>query len=171
MLISTRFKTIPLAQVPRTDLVYLFSKSSPLLLVVHDECTVADTRAAILEGWGFNVIKAYDWDTAIDLALSTSPDLLISDGILTGIDGVELGKAIREIAPRCKVLLFSAEFSSIDALSTWALASAAQASPASLPPNAEPSSHTSWLLKPVAPSLLFAHLEKLGLHPGPTRAA
>jgi CheY-like chemotaxis protein len=79
------------------------------VLVVDDEKIIADSLTMILSQSGFEVRAAYSGETALEMALSFCPDLLISDVIMPGITGIEAATRIRAILPSCKVLLFSGQ--------------------------------------------------------------
>ncbi len=51
----------------------------PVVLVVDDECVIADTLSEILKRSGFNAITAYDGPSALDAALLNPPQVLITD--------------------------------------------------------------------------------------------
>jgi CheY-like chemotaxis protein len=76
--------------------------SRPLVLVVDDEPVIADTIAQILEKRGYAAIAAYDGEDAIQAALLNPPQLVISDVMMPGMNGIELGISIRRIFPDCK---------------------------------------------------------------------
>jgi CheY-like chemotaxis protein len=80
---------------------------SPLILVVDDETVIAQTLSAILRKSGYSVVTAYDAEGALETALDAPPGLVISDVMLPGMNGIELGLTIRRIFPECKVILFS----------------------------------------------------------------
>ncbi|MGC1462785.1 MAG: response regulator [Terracidiphilus sp.] len=79
----------------------------PVVLVVDDECTIADSLTEILTRSGHNAITAYDAASALDIALMKPPDVLITDVVLPGMNGIDLAITVRRIYPDCKVILFS----------------------------------------------------------------
>jgi DNA-binding response OmpR family regulator len=113
-----------------------------VVLVVDDECAIADTLTEILIRSGFAATAAYDGASALEAALLKPPEVLITDVMLPGISGIELGIRMRRIFPDCKVLLFSG-----NAATTALLASATRAG------------HNFVLLtKPVHPAVMLAHV-------------
>lgn len=116
----------------------------PTVLVVDDEVVVAETLAKILRLHGYNVVTAYDGEDAIEAALLRPPELVISDVILPGMDGIELGITIRRIFPDCKVILSSGKSHSGDLLEAALSAG----------------NHFVFLEKPVSPNLLLAHVSQ-----------
>jgi CheY-like chemotaxis protein len=50
----------------------------------------------------------------VEMALGFAPDILISDVIMQGINGVETANRITRILPACKVLLFSGQATQSD---------------------------------------------------------
>ncbi len=78
-----------------------------VVFVVDDEKVIAETLATILNGAGFIALAFDDPCQALVSARETPPDLLISDVMMPGMTGVDLGIRLREITPECRVLLFS----------------------------------------------------------------
>jgi CheY-like chemotaxis protein len=79
------------------------------IYVVDDEEVIALTLAAILRNSGFDATAfTYPLD-ALKAATLDKPDLLISDVMMPGMNGVELGIQFRNGFPQCKVLLFSGQ--------------------------------------------------------------
>ena len=91
----------------------------PMVLVVDDERLVADTLAMILSRAGYQVLRAYDARTALEIATVRAPDLLISDVAMPEMNGVELALGIVAMAPLCKVVLFSGHATSADLLRAY----------------------------------------------------
>jgi CheY-like chemotaxis protein len=98
---KVKFEVVPLAEVPKDDTVILPAKGKPVVLVVDDEKVIADTLSMILSRSGFSTMAAYDGFTALELARSTPPDLLISDVVMPGMTGVELAITVTQTIPGC----------------------------------------------------------------------
>ena len=90
----------------------------PSVLVVDDEPVVADTIAKILSVSGYNAITAYDGDDALEAALLRPPELVITDVMLPGMNGIELAITIQRVYPECKILLFSGRATASDLLAS-----------------------------------------------------
>lgn len=82
---------------------------SPTVLVVDDEPLIVQGLAAILDREGFTVLTAFDAHSALKLVQKASPELLISDVNMPGIDGIELAMRLVTALPSLKVLLFSGD--------------------------------------------------------------
>ncbi len=89
----------------------------PRVLVVDDECVIADTLAKVLTLSGYAAIAAYDADGALETALQLPPEMLITDVVLPGMNGIKLASTIKRIFPDCKILLFSGQASTVDLMS------------------------------------------------------
>jgi CheY-like chemotaxis protein len=63
-------------------------------------------------------MTAYDGNEALETALVTPPEMLITDVILPGMSGIELAIKMRRIFPECKILLFSGQAATVDLLAT-----------------------------------------------------
>jgi DNA-binding response OmpR family regulator len=103
---------VPIDSVPPADT----SAMRPVVLVVDDESVIADTLAEILSRSGYAAMTAYDADEALEAAMTTPPEMLITDVILPGMNGIELAIKIRRIFPDCKILLFSGQAATVDLL-------------------------------------------------------
>lgn len=99
-------------QSHRTD-AYL-----PRVLVVDDETVIADTITKILSLNGYAATAAYDGDSALESALVRPPNLLLTDVILPGMNGIELAQTVKRVFPDCKILLFSGQASTSDLMSS-----------------------------------------------------
>jgi CheY-like chemotaxis protein len=84
------------------------------ILVVDDEETVANTTVEILNMAGFCAFVAYDGQTALELAAKFHPDILLTDVVMPGMNGVELAVAISKLLPQTQVLLISGQAGTID---------------------------------------------------------
>jgi DNA-binding response OmpR family regulator len=86
-----------------------------MILVVEDEATIAGSVAARFRKEGFGVAIAGDGPTAVSRARDLSPDLVILDVMLPGMDGLEVCRQIqRERA--VPVLMLTARDSETDVL-------------------------------------------------------
>lgn len=88
----------------------------PRVLVADDERVIADTLAMILNQSGFQARVAYSGEKAVELASEFRPDMLISDVIMGGLNGIDAAIRIREILPSIKILLFSGQAATADLL-------------------------------------------------------
>jgi two-component system response regulator VicR len=66
----------------------------PKILVVDDEDTMVDIIKYSLEKAGFQVITASDGGRALELARSSSPDLMVLDVMLPVMDGYEVCRSV-----------------------------------------------------------------------------
>ena len=62
----------------------------PRVLVVDDEPSITDTLVAILRTAGYDAAPSYDAETALSLCESLRPDLLITDVVMPGMNGIEM---------------------------------------------------------------------------------
>jgi DNA-binding response OmpR family regulator len=132
---------VPIDQVPPEDT----SAYRPVVLVVDDESAIADTLTEILSRSGYAAMAAYDGNDALESALLTPPEMLITDVILPGMSGVELAITMRRIFPDCKILLFSGQASTADLLASAK----------------DQGHHFTLLSKPVHPRELLAHVSDM----------
>lgn len=67
----------------------------PRILVVDDEATVREVVRRYLERDGYSVIEAGDGRQALQVFRETSPDLVILDLMLPGLDGLDVADEMR----------------------------------------------------------------------------
>jgi DNA-binding NtrC family response regulator len=138
------------------------SDAAPVVLVVDDEPSVADSMAAILRLTGYAVVTAYSGESALELAIAMRPALLISDVAMPEMNGVELAIAVLANLPDCNVLLFSGHATHND------LASAREAGyDFTL---LEKPLHPKEMLRQISESLRSRRYKKPQAHPRPTMA-
>jgi len=79
-----------------------------IILVVDDDPGVLDYASNVLKECGFTVLTAPDGATALVL-LRNHPqvDLLFTDVVMPGLDGVEVARRARQEGPGLKVLFTS----------------------------------------------------------------
>jgi CheY-like chemotaxis protein len=99
----------------------------------------------ILRQQGYDAVAAYSGQSALERARTLKPDLIISDVVMPGMNGVELALDVSQFLPSCKILLFSG-----------------QASTAYFLKDIAAKGHSFEILaKPVHPEDLLARLRKL----------
>jgi CheY-like chemotaxis protein len=86
------------------------------VIVIDDEALIAETVMEILNGEGFEAIAASSGASAIELAMTWEPDIVLSDVIMPGMNGVETGITIRELFPNCRIILFSGQAATVELL-------------------------------------------------------
>lgn len=116
------------AQLPDKILAYFASaklrrersqaegKVCPTVLVVDDEETLANTTAEILNLSGFCAFVAYDGETALDVIAKFCPDILLTDVVMPGINGVDLAIEVKKTFPDTSIVLFSGQAGTKDIL-------------------------------------------------------
>ncbi len=86
------------------------------VLIVDDECIIADTLALILDQHGFDTKAVYSGEHAVETAPELKPDVLISDVVMRGMNGIEAALRISVILPDCRIILFSGNAATADLL-------------------------------------------------------
>jgi len=79
------------------------------VLLVEDEESVRELVRTTLERQGYTVLDTGKGDVALQMAVSHDGpiDILISDMVLPGMNGRELGTRVNESHPETKILLVS----------------------------------------------------------------
>lgn len=68
------------------------------ILVVDDEPLIVEMVEETLLGEGYEVVKAYSGEEALELVEQASPDLLVLDLMLPGMDGYEVSRQLQNDA-------------------------------------------------------------------------
>ena len=83
------------------------------ILVVEDELTLQETLAYNLKRQGYEVETASDGPSALEIARSTQPNLILLDIMLPGLDGFEVCRLLRQ-EMSTPVLMLTARDDEID---------------------------------------------------------
>jgi len=70
-------------------------KPRPLVLVAEDDEDILEMVVFDLQDEGYDVLTARDGDAAIALALERTPDLVLLDVAMPGLDGYEVTRRLR----------------------------------------------------------------------------
>jgi len=92
------------------------------VLIVEDDSTVAEVATSYLRAAGLLVSHVEDGFAALAAIERSSPDLVILDRMLPGIDGVEVCRRIRQLSPTPIIMLtaLGSEDDRIDGLTAGA---------------------------------------------------
>jgi DNA-binding response OmpR family regulator len=90
------------------------AKSKPTVLIVDDEHLIADTLAEILNDKGFEVAAVYDGRSALEHLREFCPNILITDVVMPGMNGIDLAKSVRAACPATRVVLLSGQAATVD---------------------------------------------------------
>ncbi len=82
---------------------------SSRILLVEDEDAVRSFSVRALQNKGYEVHEANSGDNALEMLQRDKPklDLMVSDVMMPGMDGIELSKHVREIYPGLKIIFMS----------------------------------------------------------------
>ena len=83
------------------------------VLVVDDERTLVDLISTYLSREGFTVVGAYDGPSAVELARTQRPDVIVLDLMLPGMDGLEVCRQLRQFSD-AYVLMLTARSDEVD---------------------------------------------------------
>jgi len=81
--------------------------SGPLILVVDDEAGIRASLAGVLGDEGYRVIEAADAESALSMLAEASPDLILLDVLLPGMDGIVFLEELRERETDIPVIMMS----------------------------------------------------------------
>ena len=85
------------------------SAVKPKVLIADDEQVIADTLALILNQGGFEALAVYSCVKALELAPTFRPDMLISDVIMSELDGIKAAIRMKAMLPDIRVFLLSGQ--------------------------------------------------------------
>lgn len=83
------------------------------LLLVEDDQTLLETLSFNLAREGYDVLKASDGVSALDLAREHKPDLIVLDVMLPGLDGLTVCRTLRR-ETEAPIVLLTARSSEVD---------------------------------------------------------
>lgn len=81
---------------------------SHLVLVVEDETILAESISVYLQRHGYATMVAFSGEEGIRRAEEASPDVILMDIRLPGIDGLEGLRRIRDMSPHIEVIMMTA---------------------------------------------------------------
>jgi len=79
------------------------------VLIIDNEKPLADTLTLILQNAGYEARAVYDGVAALSLIESFVPDVLISDVVMPGMNGIDVCGKIHAELPNCHIILFSGQ--------------------------------------------------------------
>lgn len=90
------------------------------ITLVEDDAAIARLLTRFLEGKGFSVAHVADGEKAINAIRSGSPDIVLLDLLLPGMDGIEVCKAVRKFysGPILMLTAHASEINEVTALDT-----------------------------------------------------
>lgn len=83
------------------------SAGSETVLVVDDEPALLELSCRILDSHGYTTLAASNADQALAILETRTPDLLLTDVIMPGLDGYQLADIVRQKYPGIKIQLMS----------------------------------------------------------------
>ena len=83
------------------------------ILVVDDEHSIVDLIRGYLEREGFEVFAAFDGPSAVERVRELTPDLVVLDVMLPGLDGIEVCRQLRQFSD-AYVLMLTARTEEVD---------------------------------------------------------
>src|SRR5690349_18393993 len=75
------------------------------ILVVDDEKKLVDLIQGYLEKEGYSVLTAFDGPSALEIARTSNPELVVLDLMLPGLDGVEVCRQLRQFSDAYVIML------------------------------------------------------------------
>ncbi len=79
----------------------------PTILIVDDEPSILQSLSGVLSDEGFDVLTASNGYEALKIIDTTSPDLVLLDIWMPGIDGIETLKEIKKDNPQTQVIMIT----------------------------------------------------------------
>ena len=79
----------------------------PAVLIVDDETSIIESLEGILSDDGFEVIHAFNGYEALKKIETESPDIVLLDIWMPGMDGIQTLKEIKQIAPNLPVVMIT----------------------------------------------------------------
>lgn len=97
------------ALTPDNERVTTPRGNGELILIVDDEEHVRAALRSLLEFWNYTVIEARDGEDGLRQfnAHRAAIKIVITDLMMPGVGGIEFGRAVRQVAPAIRIILFS----------------------------------------------------------------
>lgn len=89
----------------------------PTVLVIDDDPIHADTLAMVLNISGFKATAVYSGEQGLALAQKDPFDHLVTDVVMSGMNGIDAAIAIHQLLPSCRILLISGNNNTAELLS------------------------------------------------------
>lgn len=84
------------------------------ILVVDDEPVIRETILEILQEEGFEALGMSNATQALSWAKRLQPDVVLTDVIMPGLNGIDLAVQLSGALPQCRVILFSGQAAATD---------------------------------------------------------
>ena len=85
------------------------SATTSTVLVIDDNKDAVDIVARLLSHHGITALRAYSGQECLEIVRSRSVDVIVLDVMMPGMDGLEVCKRLKEIAPAPPVILLTAK--------------------------------------------------------------
>ncbi len=83
-------------------------KETARILIVDDEASIRESLWEWLKDIGYSVSTASNGSEALQLAQRETPDIIIADLVMPGMDGIELTKRVKELSPDIPIIIITA---------------------------------------------------------------
>lgn len=77
------------------------------ILLVDDEQAILELNAKLLQDQGYTVLQALNAEQALKILTQETPDLMLSDIVMPGINGYELASIVQDKYPDIKIQILS----------------------------------------------------------------
>lgn len=83
------------------------NKENSRILIVDDEQEICKYLSVLMQEEGFAALVAHDGHTALKMIVSETPDVMLSDIRMPGMDGIELLKETKKLEPDIPVIMIT----------------------------------------------------------------
>ncbi len=105
-MISRLMKEIPSPSAELLNAVMYFNKK---ILLIDDDDTITEVFGEYFKTKGFLVQSANNGNDALSIFQSFNPDIIVSDIMMPGMDGLTLQEKIRDLNPEQKIILITGD--------------------------------------------------------------
>ena len=108
LIILVRLVLLESATTERKRAMSQWEMSKKRILVVDDETDVRHAIAMLLEFWGHEVVEAADGPAALKIFKPGAFDIVTTDYVMPGMNGVEVARRLKELQPDLPILMITA---------------------------------------------------------------
>jgi DNA-binding NtrC family response regulator len=102
--------------VSGTEINELGRNKKTTIMVVDDEPVIRETILEILQDEGYDALGMSNAAQALLWAERIRPDILLTDIVMPGMNGIDMAIQLSGVLPQCRIILFTGHAAALDLL-------------------------------------------------------